>query len=74
MSSRRADDLRALRLDKRLTQTEAAKKFGVSQAYWSQIENGQKPREILAAKETISHMRARTDRTAGGGDKAGRKK
>lgn len=70
----RADDLRTLRLQKRLTQTEAAKKFGVSQSYWSAIETGQKPTEISAAEQIINRMRLRTDRTSGGSDKAGRKK
>ena len=70
----RADDLRALRLQKRLTQAEVAKKFGVSQSYYSGIENGQKPSEIAAAEQIVNRMRLRTDRTAGGDEKAGRLK
>jgi transcriptional regulator with XRE-family HTH domain len=72
--ARRADDLRGLRLEKRLTQTEVAKKFGVSQSYYSAIESGQKPGEISAAEQVVNRMRLRTDRTEGGGTKAGRKK
>lgn len=70
----RADDLRALRLQKRLTQEEVAKKFGVSQAYYSSIENGGKPREITAAEKVVNGMRTRTNRTDGGSIKAGREK
>lgn len=70
----RASDLRALRLEKRLTQVEVAKKFKVSQGYYSAIERGQKPGEILAAAKTVNTMRTRTDRTDGGGKKAGREK
>jgi transcriptional regulator with XRE-family HTH domain len=72
--STRANDLKALRLEKRLTQAETATKYGVSQSYWSQIENGQKPREVRPAEQVINHMRLRTDRTDGGSKKAGRQK
>jgi transcriptional regulator with XRE-family HTH domain len=70
----RADDLRALRLQKRLTQEEVANKFNVSQSYYSSIENGKKPREITAAEQVVNRMRTRTDRTDGGSTKAGRAK
>ena len=72
--SKRADDLRAVRLDKRLTQEEVANKFQVSQGYYSAVERGQKPNEIAEALKVVSGMRKRTDRTAGGGHKAGRQK
>jgi predicted transcriptional regulator len=72
--AKRADDLRTMRLDKRLTQHEVADKLNVSQSYYSSIETGQKPSEIRAAEKTISHMRLRSDRTAGGSEKAGRQK
>ena len=71
---KRADELRAMRLQKRLSQWEVARKFGVSQSYYSQIERGQKPREIAEAAQTVNRMRLRTDRTGGGLTKAGRKK
>ncbi len=72
--SKRADDLRAVRLEKRLTQEEVASKFKVSQGYYSAIERGQKPNEIAEALKVVSRMRTRTDRTDGGGQKAGRQK
>jgi transcriptional regulator with XRE-family HTH domain len=72
--STRADDLRSLRLAKRLTQEEVSKKFKVSQSYYSAIENGRKPGEIAAAEQVVNRMRTRTDRTDGGDSKAGREK
>lgn len=72
--TRRADDLRSLRLQKRLTQAEVAEKFKVSQSYYSSIERGKKPSEIAPAEQVVNRMRTRTDRTDGGGQKAGRKK
>jgi transcriptional regulator with XRE-family HTH domain len=71
---KRADDLRALRLQKRLTQEEVATRLKVSQSYYSSIEAGRKPSEIAPAEQAINRMRLRTDRTAGGGHKAGRLK
>ena len=70
----RASELRELRLEKRLTQGEVAKKFKVSQSYYSAIERGAKPTEVAAAAQIVSRMRLRTDRTEGGSEKAGRKK
>jgi transcriptional regulator with XRE-family HTH domain len=70
----RARELRDLRLQKRLTQTEVAKKMGVSQAYFSQIERGERPSEVVDAAKVINTMRTRSDRTAGGERKAGRQK
>ena len=71
---KRADELRTLRLGKRLTQAEVAGKFNVSQGYYSAVERGQKPSEISAALQIVSKMRTRTDRTAGGAKKSGRLK
>lgn len=71
---RRANDLRGLRLQKRLTQTDVAKKLKVSQAYYSQIETGERPDEIREAEAIVNRMRLRSDRTGGGTRKAGRKK
>lgn len=71
---KRADDLRAVRLEKRLTQEEVAGKFKVSQGHYSAIERGQKPSEIAEALKVVSRMRTRTDRTGGGDQKAGRQK
>lgn len=72
--TRQADVLREMRLEKRLTQEEVAHKFKVSQGYYSAIERGLKPREIADAQKVISGMRARTNRTDGGDQKAGRRK
>ncbi len=72
--SKRATDLRSLRLQKRLTQEEVAHKFKVSQSYYSAIERGQKPAEITNALQVVNGMRKRTDRTGGGANKAGREK
>jgi transcriptional regulator with XRE-family HTH domain len=65
---------RELRLDKRLTQEEVAEAMGVSQASYSAIERGEKPRGADEAISTISRMRLRSDRTDGGNEKAGRLK
>lgn len=71
---KRVQDLRELRLEKRLTQAEVASKLKVSQSYYSSVERGAKPAEISDALKTVSGMRKRTDRTAGGDAKAGRQK
>jgi transcriptional regulator with XRE-family HTH domain len=65
---------REMRLDKRLTQGDVAKAMGISQASYSMIELGKKPRGAEEALMTISRMRARTDRTDGGTKKTGRLK
>jgi transcriptional regulator with XRE-family HTH domain len=65
---------REMRLDKRLTQGDVAKAMGISQALYSTIELGKKPRGADEALLTISRMRSRTDRTDGGTEKAGRLK
>ena len=70
----RAETLRTMRLEKRLTQAEIADRLKVSQAYYSSIENGRRPTEIDEAIQTVNKMRLRGDRTEGGGQKAGRKK
>ena len=70
----RASDLKAMRLDKRLTQAEVAAKMGVSQAYYSLVETGNKNSDLSQALMTVSKMRSRSDRTAGGTLKAGRVK
>jgi transcriptional regulator with XRE-family HTH domain len=70
----RASELRALRLEKRLTQADVAKKFKVSQGYYSMIERGDKPSEVVPAAKVVNTMRTRTDRTDGGAKKAGREK
>jgi transcriptional regulator with XRE-family HTH domain len=69
---KQAKDLRSLRIEKRLTQEQVAAKLQVSQSYYSQVERGEKPREITPALHAVSRMRMRTDRTAGGELKAGR--
>jgi len=72
--TKRATDLRSLRLEKRLTQQEVAEKMKVSQSYYSAVERGQKPAEISDALHIVNRMRTRTDRTSGGDKKAGREK
>jgi transcriptional regulator with XRE-family HTH domain len=74
VSLMRASELRALRLEKRLTQANVAKKFKVSQSYYSAVERGEKPSEIATAAQVVNRMRTRTNRTEGGGQKAGREK
>lgn len=70
----KAEIVRDLRLDKRLTQEEVASKMKISQASYSAIERGEKPRAVQEALETVNRMRARTDRTDGGSQKTGRLK
>src|SRR5882724_8326097 len=70
----KAELVRELRLDKRLTQQEVAEKMKISQASYSGIERGEKPRAVEEAFETINRMRTRTDRTDGGTEKAGKLK
>lgn len=65
---------RELRLDKRLTQAEVAKRLKISQASYSAIERGLKPRAVDEALKAINGMRTRTDRTDGGNEKTGRLK
>lgn len=66
--------VREMRLDKRLTQAEVAESMGISQASYSAIERGDKPRGAEEAMLTINRMRTRTDRTDGGDEKTGRLK
>jgi len=70
----KAQIAREMRLDKRLTQGQVAREMGISQALYSTIELGKKPRAADEALMTISRMRARTDRTDGGPKKSGRLK
>jgi len=71
---KRVQDLRSIRLEKRVTQEEVATKLKVSQSYYSAIEQGKKPDEISGALSAVAGMRKRMDRTVGGGQKTGRKK
>ncbi len=70
----KAQMLRDLRLQKRLTQAEVAERLKVSQGYYSAVEQGKKPGEIAEAMQLVNKMRLRGDRTEGGGQKAGRQK
>jgi len=70
----KAQIARDMRLDKRLTQEEVAEQMGISQASYSAIERGEKPRGVDEAMLTINRMRTRTDRTDGGSEKTGRLK
>ena len=69
-----AQTLRAMRLEKRLTQAEVAGKMKVSQSYYSQIERGEKRQDAPEAMQAISGIRKRGNRTGGGDQKAGRSK
>lgn len=71
---KRIDELRELRLQKRLTQAEVAKKLKVSQSYYSQVERGEKRDEIFDAMQAVNLMSKKTGRTVGGDRKAGRSK
>ncbi len=70
----KAEALRAMRLDKRLTQEEVADKLGVSQGHYSSIERGLKASEVAEAQEVVNRMRLRGNRTGGGEQKVGRQK
>jgi len=70
----KAELLRELRLQKRLTQAEVAERLKVSQAYYSNVEQGKKPSDVADAMKLVSSMRKRGDRTAGGEEKVGRQK
>ncbi len=72
--TKRVDVLREMRLEKRLTQAEVARKYKVSQSYYSAIERGEKLGEIAEAQKLVNGMRKRNARTAGGERKAGRRK
>ena len=65
--------LKAMRLEKRLTQAEVAAKMKVSQSYYSGIEQGNKPGEVAEAMQLVNRMRFSGDRTLGGAQKAGRR-
>jgi transcriptional regulator with XRE-family HTH domain len=70
----KAEMLRDLRLEKRLTQLEVANKLKVSQATYSATERGLKPRAVQEAMEVVNRMRFRSNRTDGGNEKTGRLK
>jgi transcriptional regulator with XRE-family HTH domain len=70
----KAETLREMRLQKRLTQAEVAEKLKVSQGYYSSVEQGKKPSEVSEAMKLVNKMRMRGDRTEGGEQKAGRQK
>lgn len=70
----KADTLKDMRLQKRLTQADVAERLKVSQAYYSNVEQGKKPGDIDEAMKLVSSMRKRGDRTAGGEQKVGRQK
>ena len=64
--------LREMRLEKRLTQADVARKGRVSPSYYSQIERGMKPSDTDEFMLLVSHMRSTRKRTAGGGERVGR--
>ncbi len=70
----KAETLRAMRLEKRLTQTDVAERLKVSQAYYSAVERGEKTGEVAEAMKLVNTMRLRGNRTEGGEQKAGRRK
>jgi transcriptional regulator with XRE-family HTH domain len=65
--------LKLLRLEKRMTQSEVAEKMDVSQALYSQIEQGEKEDlHVVEAAKAVSSTRTKTSRTSGGKARAGR--
>ncbi|GAA0887321.1 helix-turn-helix transcriptional regulator [Rhodanobacter soli] len=70
----KAETLREMRLQKRLTQAEVAERLKVSQGYYSAVEQGKKPGELSEAMKLVNKMRLRGDRTEGGEQKAGRQR
>jgi predicted DNA binding CopG/RHH family protein len=63
-----------LRLQKRLTQGEAAGRLKASQSYHPSVESGPRPDEIAPDETVVKRMRLRSDSAAAGGIKAGRRK
>jgi DNA-binding XRE family transcriptional regulator len=72
VSKKELADLRLVRIGKGLTQAQVAAKLKVSQSYYSQIERGQRPKEVTEAVMVVADMRRKTNRTSGGTEKAGR--
>ena len=70
----KTETLRAMRLEKRLTQADVAERLKVSQSYYSAVEQGKKPGEIAEAMKLVNTMRLRGNRTEGGQQKAGKRK
>jgi transcriptional regulator with XRE-family HTH domain len=71
----KAQIVREMRLDKRITQEEVAETLGVSQATYSAIERGDRSsKAVQEAMLAVNRMRTRTDRTDGGDEKVGRLK
>jgi transcriptional regulator with XRE-family HTH domain len=70
----KAQTLREMRIDKRLTQQDVASKAKVSPSYYSQIERGLKPSETSDMMKIVSRMKGTRQRTAGGTVRAGRDK
>jgi len=67
--------LRAMRLDKRLTQAQVADKMKVSQSHYSSVERGEQPPLLIEiAMGFVNRMRFRSSRTDGGSQRAGRLK
>ncbi len=67
-----ADLARGIRLRKRYTQGEIAEQYGVSQAYISALENGEKQGELKSYIDFLSERRGKqSKRTKGGTKKAG---
>jgi predicted transcriptional regulator len=64
--------LREMRLEKRLTQADVARKGRVSASYYSQVERGKKPSDTEVFMLLVSHMRSTRKRTAGGDERVGR--
>ena len=69
----KAETLRAMRLEKRLTQTDVADRLKVSQSHYSAVERGEKSNEVAEAMKLVNTMRFRGNRTGGGEQKAGRR-
>jgi transcriptional regulator with XRE-family HTH domain len=70
----KAQTLREMRIDKRLTQQDVAKKAKVSPSYYSQVERGLKPSETAEMMLAVNRMKGTKNRTSGGTVRAGRDK
>lgn len=70
----KAQTLREMRIEKRLTQSDVAKKAKVSPSYYSQVERGLKPAETAEMMLVVNRMKGTRNRTVGGSERAGREK
>jgi transcriptional regulator with XRE-family HTH domain len=70
----KAEMLRKNRIDKRLTQSDVAKKAKVSPSYYGLVERGERPGEIPQMMAVVNRMKGTRSRTLGGSVRVGRSK